>query len=110
MDNVISFRIYKIILQDSLHLLRIMQCIVHRNDNKRSQKMAYAYTVRFPNDGIIGVYSTMKKAESAWVEWIRDHNYNFTVENIVKKKNYRFGATYRIRCIEGAEHMSSVII
>ena len=51
--------------------------------------MAYAYTVRFPNDGIIGVYSTMKKAESAWVGWIRDHGYNFTVENIVKKKNYQ---------------------
>ena len=40
MDNILSFRIYKIMLQDSLHLLRIMRCIVHRNDNKRSHKMS----------------------------------------------------------------------
>lgn len=51
--------------------------------------MSYAYTVKFPNDGIIGVYSTMKKAESAITMWIRDHGYNFTVESIHKTKNYQ---------------------
>ena len=51
--------------------------------------MAYAYTVRFPNDGIIGVYSTMKKAESAWIDHIRNYDYNYTVEKITKKKNYQ---------------------
>jgi len=43
MDNVIYFRIYKIILQDSLHLLRIGAYIVHQNDNKRSQSNVSRY-------------------------------------------------------------------
>lgn len=62
--------------------------------------MAYAYTVKFPNDGIIGVYSTMKKAESAWQEWIRDHGYTHTVESIKKTKNYQ---TIWFDCGEYAE-------
>ena len=51
--------------------------------------MAYAYTVTFPNDGIIGVYSTMKKGEEAVANWIRDNGYNFTYDKITKKKNYQ---------------------
>jgi hypothetical protein len=52
--------------------------------------MAYAYTVKFPNDGIIGVYSNMKKAESAWQNWIVDHGYTYTVESIKKMKSYQW--------------------
>ena len=51
--------------------------------------MAYAYTVRFPNDGIIGVYSTMRKAELAWTLWSKDHGYEYTVDSIRKMKNYQ---------------------
>jgi hypothetical protein len=51
--------------------------------------MAYAYTVKFPNDGIIGVYSTMRKAECAIQYWIKDHGYEYTVDSIRKMKNYQ---------------------
>tara|TARA_R100000951_G_C2568054_1_gene157837 strand:- start:325 stop:534 length:210 start_codon:yes stop_codon:yes gene_type:complete len=51
--------------------------------------MAYAYTVKFPNDGIIGVYSTMRKAEEAWTLWIKDHGYEYTVHTVRKMKTYQ---------------------
>ena len=51
--------------------------------------MAYAYTVKFPEDGIIGVYSSMLKAELATSEWIKDHGYEYTVDSIRKMKNYQ---------------------
>jgi len=39
-DNVLSFRIYKIILQDSLHLLRIMRLRVYRNNKETESDMS----------------------------------------------------------------------
>ena len=51
--------------------------------------MAYAYTVNFPSDGIIGVYSTMRKAECAIQDWIKEHNYDFVVDTITKEKEYQ---------------------
>ena len=62
--------------------------------------MAYAYTVKFPQDGIIGVYTTMTKAETAVSDWIRDQGYTHTVDSITKRKNYQ---TIWFDCGEYAE-------
>jgi len=49
--------------------------------------MAYAYTVKFADDGIIGVYSTMLKAEYAAASWVVDQCYDMVIDQIKKEKD-----------------------
>ena len=60
--------------------------------------MSYGYTVTFSEDGLLGVYSTMRKAEAAVAEYMADMEYHIEIDSITKEKCQQWiwfkGGTY----------------
>lgn len=61
--------------------------------------MAYVYTVTFSEDGLLGAYSTMRKAEAAIADYMADMD-NVEVDSMKKEKCQQWiwfkGGTYAL--------------
>ena len=70
--------------------------------------MSNVYTVKMPNDGIVGAFTSWAKAEKGVFEYIKAMEYDMVIEAMVKRESFQFIYTTCGNTIEIEKHRLNI--